>query len=97
MCVGDHNSAGVRGKASWLTLTFEALLGQAPQQGAAVLAEGGALVVVHLEAVRHVDLEAFFVDLNGHDAGDTEHTGIRATRSTNRCACVCVCMYCFHF
>lgn len=46
-----------------LTLTFEPLPGQAPQQGAAVFAEGGTLVVVHPEPVRHVDLEALLVDL----------------------------------
>lgn len=46
-----------------LTLTFEPLPSQAPQQGAAVFAEGGTLVVVHLEPVRHVDLEALLVDL----------------------------------
>lgn len=46
-----------------LTLTFEPLAGQAPQQGAAVFTEGGTLVVVHLEPVRHVDLKALLVNL----------------------------------
>lgn len=46
-----------------LTLTFEPLPGQAPQQGATVFTEGGTLVVVHLEPVRHVDLEALLVNL----------------------------------
>lgn len=46
-----------------LTLTFESLLGEPPQQSPAVFAEGGALVVVDLEPVGHVDLEALLVDL----------------------------------
>lgn len=46
-----------------LTLTFESLPGESPQQRPAVLAEGGTLVVVDFEPVRHVDLEALLVDL----------------------------------
>lgn len=53
---------------SLLTLTFEPLLGQPPQEGPAVLAEGGALVVVDFEPVRHVDLEALLVDLESAHA-----------------------------
>lgn len=48
-----------------LTLTFEPLLGEPPQQSPAVFAEGGTLVVVDSEPVRHVDLEALLVDLSG--------------------------------
>lgn len=46
-----------------LTLTFEPLLGEPPQQSAAVFAEGGAFVVVDFKPVGHVDLEALLVDL----------------------------------
>lgn len=46
-----------------LTLTFEPLLGEPPQQSAAVFTEGRTLVVVDFEPVRHVDLEALLVDL----------------------------------
>lgn len=46
-----------------LTLTFEPLLGEPPQQSTAVFAEGGTFVVVDFEPVGHVDLEALLVDL----------------------------------
>lgn len=46
-----------------LTLTFESLPGESPQQRPAVFAEGRTLVVVDFEPVRHVDLEALLVDL----------------------------------
>lgn len=46
-----------------LTLTFEPLPGEPPQQRATVFAEGGTFVVVDLEPVGHVDLEALLVDL----------------------------------
>lgn len=45
------------------TFTLEALSVQAPQQTAAVVAEGGTLVVVGLEAMRHVNLEALLLEL----------------------------------
>lgn len=48
---------------SCLTLTFESLPGESPQQRPAVLAKGWALVVVDFEPVRHVDFEALLVDL----------------------------------
>lgn len=41
-----------------LTLALQALLDEPVQQGAAVVAEGEALVGVHHEAVRHVHVEA---------------------------------------
>lgn len=50
-------------KVSPLTLTFEPLLGQPPQESSAVFTERGTLVVVDFEPVRHVDLEALLVDL----------------------------------
>lgn len=46
-----------------LTLTFEPLLGEPPQQSPTVFAEGGTFVVVHFKPVGHVDLEALLVDL----------------------------------
>lgn len=46
-----------------LTLTFEPLLGETPQQRAAVFTERGAFVVVDFKPVGHVDLEALLVDL----------------------------------
>lgn len=51
-----------------LTLTFEPLLGEPPQQSATVFTEGRTLVVVDFKPVRHVDLEALLVDLK-----DTSH------------------------
>ena len=45
------------------TFTFEPLFHQAPQQAATVVTEGGAHVVVVLEAVRHVNLEALLLEL----------------------------------
>lgn len=52
-----------------LTLTFEPLLGEPPEQSTAVFTERWAFVVVHSKPVRHVDLEALLVDLQ-----DTHHT-----------------------
>lgn len=46
-----------------LTLTFEPLLGEPPQQSTAVFTESGTFVVVDLKPVGHVDLEALLVDL----------------------------------
>lgn len=48
---------------SCLTLTFESLPGESPQQRPAVLAKGWTLVVVDFEPVRHVDFEALLVHL----------------------------------
>lgn len=45
------------------TFTLEALSVETPQQAAAVVAERGASVVVVLEAMRHVDLEALLLEL----------------------------------
>lgn len=67
-----------------LTLTFQPLLGQPPQQGAAVLAEGGALVVVHLEAVRHVDLEAFLMYLQNKNQSAARHNGQKPEPEQNQ-------------
>lgn len=47
------------------TFTLEALLDDSPQEASAVVAEGGTHVVVGLEAVRHVDLEALLLELRG--------------------------------
>lgn len=46
-----------------LTLTFEPLPGEPPQQSPTVFAECGTLVVVDFKPVRHVNLEALLVDL----------------------------------
>lgn len=46
-----------------LTVALEALPRQAPQQGPTVLTEGGALVVVDLKSMRHVNFEPLFVEL----------------------------------
>lgn len=45
------------------TVAFQALFHQTPQETAAVVTERGALVVVELEAVRHVDVETFALEL----------------------------------
>lgn len=46
-----------------LTLTFEPLPGEPPQQSPTVFAECGTFVVVDSKPVGHVDLEALLVDL----------------------------------
>lgn len=48
-----------------LTFTLEALLDYSPQEASAVVAEGGAHVVVGLEAVWHVDFETLLLELRG--------------------------------
>ena len=45
------------------TFTFKALLDHPPQETATVVTEGGAHVVVGLQTVRHVDLEALLLEL----------------------------------
>lgn len=45
------------------TFTFESLFDQPPEQAAAVVAEGRAHVVVNFEAVRHVNVETFLLEL----------------------------------
>jgi len=52
-----------------LTLTFEPLLGEPPQQRPAVFTEGGTFVVVDFKPVGHVDFEALLVDLQ-----ENQHT-----------------------
>lgn len=47
-----------------LTVTFEALFIETPQHTATVVTEGGAPVVVTLEAMWHVNLEALFLKLH---------------------------------
>lgn len=47
-----------------LTFTFKALFVETPQQTTTVVAECGALVVIELEAMRHINLEAFFLELH---------------------------------
>lgn len=46
-----------------LTLTFQSLPGEPPQQRTTVLTESGTFVVVDFKPVRHVDFEALLVDL----------------------------------
>lgn len=46
-----------------LTLTFEPLLGEPPQQSTTVFTESGTFVVVDFKPVGHVDLETLLVDL----------------------------------
>lgn len=46
-----------------LTITLQSLPCKAPEERATVLTECWALVVVDFEAVRHVDLEPFFMKL----------------------------------
>ena len=48
------------------TFTFKALFVETPQQTATVFTEGGALVVIVLEAMRHINLEALFLELQTH-------------------------------
>lgn len=48
-----------------LTLALQALPHEAPQQGAAVVAERRDLVVVNTELVRHVNTEALRTHLQG--------------------------------
>lgn len=49
-----------------ITFTFKALFVETPEQTATVLTESGAPVVVGLEAMRHIDLEAFSLELQAH-------------------------------
>lgn len=56
-----------------LTLALQALPHQAPQQGAAVVAEGRDLVVVNTELVGHVNTEP----LRTHLQGETHAQGVR--------------------
>lgn len=49
-----------------LTFTVQPLLDYPPQQRAAVVAEGGRLVVVDVELVRDVDAESLVCGLQGH-------------------------------
>lgn len=49
-----------------LTFTFKALSVQTPQQTATVVTERGALVVIVLEAMGHVNLEALFLELQAY-------------------------------
>lgn len=49
-----------------LTFTVQPLLDDPPQQRAAVVAEGGQLVVVDVELVRDVDAESLVYGLQGH-------------------------------
>lgn len=59
-------AGGSRGAALIkLTVTLEALPRQAPEQGPTVLTEGGALVIVDLKSVWHVDFEPLLVELKG--------------------------------
>lgn len=57
-----------------LTLALQALPHQAPQQGAAVVAEGRDLVVVNTELVGHVNTEP----LRTHLQGETHAQGVTA-------------------
>lgn len=58
-----------------LTFTLKALSHYPPEQGAAVIAECGHLVVVNVELVWDVDSEALFCDLEGEENSSalTEH------------------------
>lgn len=49
-----------------LTFTFQALSIKAPQQAATVVTECGALVVIVLEAMRHINFEALLLELQTH-------------------------------
>lgn len=49
-----------------LTFTFKALSVETPQQTATVVTECGALVVIVLEAMRHINLKALFLELQTH-------------------------------
>lgn len=46
-----------------LTITLQPLLGQAPQQGPAVLTERRAFVIVDFKSMRHVNFEPLLVEL----------------------------------
>lgn len=69
----ETNDNKRRGLANDPTFTFLSLSDHSPEQAAAVIAEGGAHVVVHLEAVRHVDLEALLLELHTHRATVIAH------------------------
>lgn len=56
-----------------LTFTFKALSVETPQQAATVVTERGALVVIVLEAMRHINIEALFLELQTH-RGPLTHT-----------------------
>lgn len=57
---------GKKKKEIRLTFTFKALSVETPQQTATVVTERGALVVIVLEAMRHINLKAFFLELQTH-------------------------------
>lgn len=48
------------------TFTFKALSVETPQQTATVVTECGAFVVIVLEAMWHINLEALFLELQTH-------------------------------
>lgn len=55
-----------------LTITLQPLPGKAPEERATVLTKSWALIVVDFEAMRHVNLEPFFMELQEkNDAGDS--------------------------
>lgn len=64
----DSRGSGAGGRSSRtqrLTFALQTLPQEAPEQGAAVVAEGGDLVVVDPELVRHVDTEPLGAHLQG--------------------------------
>lgn len=65
------------------TFTLEALFDQTPQQTPTVVTEGGTHVVVRLEAVRHVDFKALFLELQGQ----TQTQPSARTLSSPICPC----------
>lgn len=62
VCVGGAHTAPTL-ESSALTITFESLPRQPPEQGTTVLTEGWTLVVVDFESVWHVDLESLLMEL----------------------------------
>ncbi len=63
-----------------LTLTFEPLPGEPPQQSATVFTESGTFVVVDFKPVGHVDLEALLVDLQHTQY--SKHRSLHQSKST---------------
>ena len=68
-----HTHACTHTRTQVLTLALQALLHQAPEQRATVVAEGGDLVVVDAELVGHVHTEPLRANLQG----DTQATGVQ--------------------
>lgn len=71
-----------------LTFTFKALFDKTPQQTTTMVTECGALVVIALEAMRHINLEALFLELRTQKSiKPTENSHLIIKNATNGTVC----------